>query len=695
MSRSSYIWSHNMKSSNEVGPKGRGERVRHLTRKRLMVSGLVGLMLIAISTAETVRADNSIARVWDDQLLHAISLDTARPTVHARNLFDMSAAMYDAWSAYDTTSSQYIYHEKLSVPNVDAARNEAISYAAFGLINERFVSGPAGIGPGKLTTQNDLRQQMISLGYDPDNTTTVGNSPAAIGNRVAQAVINYGLNDGSREAQNYASPAGQYIPVNDPMTVELSGTVMNDPNRWQPLHFNGNRIDQFGNAVLPATQKSLTPFWGDVKPFAMTAADKSANGVYHDQGPQPHLGGVGDAELKTAIVNVLQLSSQLDPTQGVMIDISPASRGNSPLGSYVQNGYSQNPATGQPYAPEVVNQADFGRVVAEFWADGPHSDAPPGHWNEIGNYAADRMDQLGIPKKIGGTGPVVSNLEYDVKRYFAENGALYDASIAAWNHKGVYDGSRPVSLIRYMGQLGQSSDPNLTVDLGGGNIKNTYNAEGLPLVPGLIEVITPATTAPGQRHEALAGHEGEIAVYSWQGAIPGVKPFVDPNAFSGVGWILAKNWLPYQLSSFVTPPFPGLASGHSTFSRSAAEVLAAFTGTPYFPGGLGQYDIPQGSGLNFEYGPTTPLSLQWATYFDAADQAAISRIYGGIHPTYDDIPGRLIGSVVGPDAYALAMRYFAGQVPEPSSFVLLAIGVAAAGLWRRRASSVSSQISTV
>ena len=313
MSRSSHIWSHNMKSSNEVGPKGRGERVRHLTRNRLMVTGLVGLMLIAISTAEIVRADNSVARIWDDQLLHAISLDTARPTVHARNLFDMSAAMYDAWSAYDTTSSQYIYHQKLSVPNVDAARNEAISYAAFGLINERFVSGPAGIGPGKLTTQNDLRQQMISLGYDPDNTTTVGNSPAAIGNRVAQAVINYGLNDGSREAQNYASPPGQYIPVNDPMTVELSGTVMNDPNRWQPLHFNGNRIDQFGNAVLPATQKSLTPFWGDVKPFAMTAADKSANGVYHDQGPQPHLGGVGDAQLKTAIVNVLQLSSQLDP----------------------------------------------------------------------------------------------------------------------------------------------------------------------------------------------------------------------------------------------------------------------------------------------------------------------------------------------------------------------------------------------
>jgi hypothetical protein len=129
--------------------------------------------------------------------------------------------------------------------------------------------------------------------------------------------------------------------------------------------------------------------------------------------------------------------------------------------------------------------------------------------------------------------------------------------------------------------------------------------------------------------------------------------------------------MPYQLSSFVTPPFSGLASGHSTFSRSAAEVLTMLTGTPYFPGGLGEYDILQGSGLRFEYGPATDLQLQWATYFDAADQAALSRIYGGIHPTFDDLPGRQIGHIVGPQAWQLAMEYFNGTaVPEPSAFVL-------------------------
>jgi hypothetical protein len=640
--------------------------------------GLAAALLMTKAAA----GDFSVARDWDEQLLHAISIDTARPTVHARNLFHLSAAMYDAWAAYDTTATQYLYHEKVSAPDVEAARNEAISYAAYNLLKFRFVTGPAGVGPGAAETQLDLDFQMSSLGYDPNFNSTVGNSPAALGNRIAQTVINYGLGDGSNEANKYAAPAGQYVPVNPPLTFDNPGTVMNDPNRWQPLHFLGNRIDQFGHAILESTQKSLTPFWGNVKPFSLTSSERSANGVYLDQGPPPQLGGVGDAAFKQGVLSVIRMSSQLDPNDGAMVDISPVSRGNSPLGSYTQVGYSVNPYTGQPYAPQVVKQADFGRVLSEFWADGPNSDAPPGHWNEIGNYVSDRMDQLGVAKRIGGSGPVVNDLEYDVKRYFAENGALHDAAISAWNHKGAYDGSRPISYIRYMGGLGQSSDPNLMIDKGGGNFVNTYNPNGLPLVPDLVEVITPETTAPGQRHAELAGHEGEIAIKTWRGPITGVAPFNNPAQISGVGWILATKWMPYQLSSFVTPPFPGYVSGHSTFSRSAAEVLTMLTGTPYFPGGLGEYNIPQGSGLNFEYGPTTSIDLQWATYFDASDQAALSRIYGGIHPTFDDLPGRQIGHIIGPQAWQLAMEYFNGTVvPEPSGVVLSILALVCISLY--------------
>nr|MBA3484349.1 hypothetical protein [Pirellulales bacterium] len=126
-------------------------------------------------------AEPSVARLWGEQLLHAISLDTARPTVHARNLFHLSTAMYDAWAAYDTTAVQYRHHEKGSAGDIEAARHEAISYAAYNVILHRFVTGPAGVGPGRAATVVDIRQQMFELGFDPDFTSTTGNSPAALG----------------------------------------------------------------------------------------------------------------------------------------------------------------------------------------------------------------------------------------------------------------------------------------------------------------------------------------------------------------------------------------------------------------------------------------------------------------------------------------------------------------------------------
>jgi hypothetical protein len=649
-------------------------------------------ILIALAcTANNARATETVARIWDEQLLHAISQDTARPTVHARNLYHLSAGMYDAWAAYDNTARGSIFKEKVTAADIDAARNEAVSYAAFNIIKHRFFSGPAGVGPGRVGTLADIRQQMIDLGFDPDNTSTVGNSPAALGNRVAQSVINYGLADGANEAGNYAS-VPPYTPVNQPLTFDLPGATMNDPNRWQQLHFLGGRIDQFGRPINEATQGNLSPRWGNVKPFGMTAADRSANGVYHDQGAPRQLGGSTDAAFKQLdVLGVIRLSSQLDPNDGVMIDISPATRGNTPNApfteSYDQVGYAMNPYTGQPYTPQMVKRGDFGRIVAEFWADGPLSTAPPGHWNEIRNDVTDKMEQLGIAKRIGGVGPAVSDLEWDVKSMLALNGAVHDAAIAAWNHKGFYDSARPISFIRYMGQRGQSSDPNLKVDLGGGNLVDTYHPDGLPLEPGLVEVITPQTTAAGQRHEQLAGNEGKIAIRSWQGAVDGTAPFDDPSEISGVDWILAETWMPYQLSSFVTPPFPGYLSGHSTFSRSSAEVMTLLTGSEFFPGGIFEYEFEQGSGLDFEYGPTTPLSLQWATYFDASDQASISRIYGGIHPPADDFSGRRIGNMVGPDAFHRAMLLFAG-VPEPASALLVVIaGSLMCGLRVRRIGS--------
>ena len=104
-------------------------------------------------------------------------------------------------------------------------------------------------------------------------------------------------------------------------------------------------------------------------------------------------------------------------------------------------------------------------------------------------------------------------------------------------------------------------------------------------------------------------------------------------------------------------------SGHSTFSRASAEVLAEITGSEYFPGGLGSWTIPKDS-FEFEAGPEKDVVLQWATYFDASDQAGISRLYGGIHVSADDLRGRILGSEIGIAAWQLAQGYFDGSKSE-------------------------------
>jgi len=111
-------------------------------------------------------------------------------------------------------------------------------------------------------------------------------------------------------------------------------------------------------------------------------------------------------------------------------------------------------------------------------------------------------------------------------------------------------------------------------------------------------------------------------------------------------------------------------------------VLTRFTGDDYFPGGLGVFTAPQDTFLAFEIGPTQTVELQWARYYDAADQAGISRIFGGIHPRADDLAGRRAGAAIGVAAFEKAMTYFA---PEPGETLAAVAAVAAlAAIARRR-----------
>jgi hypothetical protein len=417
---------------------------------------------------------------------------------------------------------------------------------------------------------------------------------------------------------------------------------MVDPNRWQPLQL-AHMISQNGIPIENGVQQAIAPHWGHVTSFALPAA--GTDGVPIDPGPPPQLGTATDQAYKDAAVEVIRDSSELDPTSDATIDISPATLGGNDLGTNDGHGHAVNPATGQPYPAEVVKLGDFARALTEFWADGPKSETPPGHWNVIANSVSDELDPN---LRIGGSGERVDRLQWDVKLYLALNGAVHDAAIAAWGLKGHYDSVRPISMIRYMGGLGQSSEPN----------GPSYDSEGLPLIPNLIEVVTATTASPGGRHAALAGHEGEIAIRAWQG-----NPADPKTGIGGVGWILAVNWVPYQVPTFVTPSFSGYVSGHSTFSRAAAEVLTGFTGDKYFPGGSSSWTTPKGA-LKVEAGPTQDVSLEWATYYDAADQAGISRLFGGIHISADDFTGRRLGSQCGREAWALALHYYDGTATQ-------------------------------
>jgi len=825
-----------------------------------LLAGAIGAATFT-SGASAADSDHTIARVWDEHMLSSIALITPRPPIVARILYHVSAGMYDAWAAYDPTARGVFFHEKHTADDVEAARHEAISYAACALMRARF---NAGNGPNVAQIQASIDALMLDLGYDPNNASTIGDSPAAIGNRVAEAIQAATLNDGANQQANYAANNG-YLPVNLPLPFKIPGTEMFNPNRWQPLAFDF-LILQNGEVIGAAVQTFIGPHWAGVVPFALNNLDRHPQTtLFFDQGPPPPF---DSPQLRAEAVDLIERHSWLDPADPATMNISPAVFGNAPLGAQVGSGYGSNPVTGGNYPDNIVKRADYARAVAEYWADGPDSETPPGHWHSIANAMTDLKVALGEPLLIRGEGLPVDRLEWDVKMYLALGGANHDAAITAWGMKGLYDSSRPISFIRLMASLGQSSDPGLP----------SYHPQGLPLIPGLIELITEEDVAPGGRFEdfvqivyepfsgeplGINNRVGELAIRSWLGGFYGgvtgvategplpahvyrdskgwhigaydlgvddtpgtlnfarppraiqiseirldhqgdnrdiyielsgpagasldgltyvilgdevqagiggdgvpssqgrvqqainltghqigangtfligksgmtlATPDLSPDYFSirrisntthlivtgfagylgqdldifntgflafqpwssivdslslrrssdgagiysptvlgpdeakshtyGVGWMPGVEWMPYQASNFVTPPFAGYTSGHSTYSRASAEALTQFTGTEYFPGGLFEFTLPKGWS-NFEVAPSAPTTLQWVRYYDAADESGLSRIYGGIHPIADDIPGRISADSVGRRAIGRAFALFDGLAQSP------------------------------
>ncbi len=539
--------------------------------RKLLVQALV--VVGAISGCGGGDADRpfepSVVVQWNEVALDAIRQSPPRPTVNSRALFLLHASMYDAWAAYDPVADGTQFGGRLRRPageRTESNKQAAVSYAGYAALTRLFPAYEQGTG--------GATAQMKRLGLPTDPATLASrdpSTPAGIGNLAAEALLAARLNDGSNQANGYAEAVSATYPVlfrpansADPSATNAVGGPAFDPARWQPLRVpNGKATDPATGLPVaidadPSTfndQKFLTPHWGAVTPFSLA------------------WGG----ELRPPPPPVPGSAAPYTDAMGVTTTGGEAYR--------IQ-------------AEEIVRLTagltERQKVIAEYWADGPDSVTPPGHWNEI---AADLSHRYRY------------TIDEDVKLFFALNGALMDSAIACWESKRFYDFIRPISAIRH-----------LYFD----------------------------TSVPG-----------------WAG--PGLGTRTIPGA----------RWQPFQALTFVTPAFSEYTSGHSTFSAAAAEMLRGFTGSDQLYDGVtrvpydrnrdglddlvGEFIALPGS-LAIEPGlPGQRIVLRWPTLKEAADEAGMSRRYGGIHFQDGDLYGRKVGEQIGQRALDRARRYWTGS----------------------------------
>lgn len=299
------------------------------------------------------------------------------PPQVARSLGVIHACVYDAWAAYDGTAKFVHAPASLRRPaaqRTDANRRKAVSQAAYRGLVDQFP--PAAFeAPFQARYVDLLTAQLASEGIAyADNSHALGNA-VGVANHAADAVLAFRHADGANQAGLYTDTTG-YAPVNPPMPVMVpaSATAITEPARWQPLSY-------LNTAHEMRAPGFIAPHWGQVKPFAM-----SSGSTFRPGPPQPLLaqGFLDQAR------HVLDVQAQLTPTQ---------------------------------------------KVIAEYWADGPRSELPPGHWTEFAAFVAERDGM---------------DLSATVKLYFALANAILDASIATWDCKRYYDYVRPVTAIRHL-----------------------------------------------------------------------------------------------------------------------------------------------------------------------------------------------------------------------------------------------------
>jgi len=522
----------------------------------LMIAGLVPSAAADEPAFTPNPHPHTVVVDWMDAMLAAIELNPPAPTATTWRMWVVTSSMYDAWAAYDASAlaTQGGWDLKRAARSHPAgSADTAMSYAAYRALTFVFPN------------QTYLFDEVLGYLGLPANASLDTATAAGLGNTAAQAVIDARVADGSNALGGFVQITSAtypvlYAPVNsaDPSAPNSVGGPDFDPNRWTPLRVpTGTLLDGDGNPIVdnsdPTTyvdQKFLTPHWGAVQPFALTSGDQF-------RPPAPPL--LGSTEPYTdALGNVTTNDAAHREQAAAVLEAS-------------------------------ANLTDEHKVIAEFWADGPKTWTPPGHWVQLAT---------GLSLRDGHTS------SDDVQMFMALTGALLDGGISAWEAKRAYDFIRPASAISYL-----------------------YG---------------------GQMVEAWGG----------------------PN--QGTQLIDGADWQPYQSLTFVTPAFAEFTSGHSTFSRAAAEVLSAFTGSDALYDGvtrigrdydgdgvedmMGQHVAIPGA-LSFEDGPASTVVLTWDTLFEAADEAGVSRRYGGIHFQDGDLRAREAGRQVGQQAWQWAELY--------------------------------------
>ena len=462
-------------------------------------------------------SDNVVVR-WNAAALQGVRDSRIGPPMVARALAIVHTCIFDAWTAYDNRAVGTQFGGELRRPKRErtlANKNEAASFAAYHALVDLFPLDKASV----------FDPLMASLGYDPNNLSINTNTPAGIGNVACAAVLAFRHADGSNQLGDlhpgaYSDWTG-YVSANPPSTVPVNPALVLDPNHWQRLIY-----DDGANVPAPhiVTQSFVGAQWYRVIPFAMTSPDQF----------RPFVAQFGPALYGSEAY--LQQSRDL-------ITIS-------------------------------ANLTDEQKMIAEYWANGPRTELPPGHWDLFGEFVS-RRDY--------------HTVDDDAKMFFALTNAIFDGGIAAWDAKRAFDSVRPIQAIPYLFQ--------------------------------------------GQQ------------ITAW-------RPFHGAQTFDGALWI------PYQTSTFPTPPFPEYISGHSTFSAAGAQILRLFTDSDKF-GDLVTFAV---GSSNTEPGltPKQPVTLSWATFTDAANQAGISRRYGGIHFELADLVGRATGRLVADQAWKRALTFIKG-----------------------------------